>query len=110
MTYERLRKERAYAAEMEASIRQDYPGHVDEARSLINRILRHTDRDRWLIFNGLSCDRGLKLGELCTTLRYVSSLLECRDRGQPVTDLYLESAVRACLGLGFAVVNGGQAD
>lgn len=110
MTYERLLTERAYVAEMEAKVRQDYPGHVDEARAVMNQVLRRTDRQKWLVFNGQSCDRGMELGELCTTLRYVSSLLECRDRGQPVTDLYLESAVRACLGLGFAVVHGGQAE
>ncbi|MCB0518508.1 MAG: hypothetical protein H6577_10020 [Lewinellaceae bacterium] len=110
MDYEGLPKYRARAAELDARVRADYPRHAGEARSLMNRILRRTDRQKWLVFNGEACDRKMDLGSLHTTHRYVSSLLECRDKGQPVTGQYLESAVRACLGLGFAAIRGGRAD
>lgn len=94
-----------YAAKLDRQVRADYPAHADEARAFINKILRQSDWRRWRVFNRKA------LGEihvLDMTHHYISLLLERRDRGDPVTDLYLESAVRACLGLGFAVIEGGR--
>ncbi len=108
MTYYDYLEDKEYAAEMDSKVRADYPRHADEARALMNKILRRADKQQWLVFNGEACDRNFDLGGLATTHRYVSSLLECRDKGQPVSEQYLESAVRACLGLGFAVIKGGQ--
>lgn len=101
--------DKEYAAQMDREVRADYPDHADEARTLINRILRRSHKKKlWLAFNGegdmLFC------GDVFTTHRLISSLLECRDKGQPVTELYIEGMIRACLGLGFPVIQGGKID
>lgn len=109
MDRDRILEDRAYAIELDAGVRADHPCHAGEARELMNAILRRADRQKFLVFNGEAIDRHRELGELATTHRFVASLLECRDKGQPVTGWYLEGAVRASLGLGFAVIKGGKA-
>ena len=107
MTYRQLLEDRAYAMEMDDKVREDYPDHAGEARRFMNRVIRRKAPHKWLVFNGQACDHKMELGELATTHRYIASLLECRDRGQPVTDLYLTTTIHACLGLGFVVIEGG---
>lgn len=104
------REDSEYAAEMNREVQAAYPEHADEARSLMNKILRREDKQQFLVFNGEAYDHNLDLGELATTHRYVASLLKCRDKGQPVTNWYLEHTIRACLGLGFTVIQGGKTD
>ena len=103
-------EDKEYAAEMDRKVRADYPNHSDEARAFMNKILRRSDKQKWLVFNGEAYDHNMELGELATTHRYLASLMECRDKGQPVTIWHLDRAVRACLGLGFAVIRGGKTD
>jgi len=97
-----------YAAKLDRQVRADYPAHADEARAFMNKILRQSDWRKWRVFNRKAPDLRREIHVLDMTHHYISLLLERRDLGYPVTDLYLESAVRACLGLGFAVIEGGK--
>lgn len=108
MTHEGFQADSARAAGLDEMVRKDYPCHADGARSLMNRILYRADRQRYLVFNGLAADHRTQLGELAVTHWYVASLLESRDKGRPVTEWYLEGAVRASLGLGFPLIRGGK--
>ena len=97
-----------YMLSLHHKVREKYPAHEGEARKLISRFLRHYDKNRWLAFNGEMPEKKYKLLELSQVHMYMASLLECRDRGHPVTDLYLETALRICLDLPFGVIQGGQ--
>ena len=110
MSYDHFLEDQAYLAAMDDEIRADYPKYVDRARNIMNRILHRKDKYMWRVFNGRTYDNRMIMGDLVTTHRYISSLLKSRDEGQPVTDLYLESTVHACLGLGFVVIEGGRKD
>lgn len=104
------RDDKELAFEMDDEVREKYPHHADEARKLISNLLYHYDKHRWLVFKGQAADKYFQLGELQTTQLYISSLLESRDLGQPVSDLHIQTGIRTCLGLPFAVVNGSKLD
>ncbi len=104
------RDDKELAYELDQEVREKYPYHAEEARSLISKLLYRYDKHRWLIFKGQAADKYFQLGELQTTHLYISSLLESRDQGQPVSDLHIQTGIRTCLGLPFAVVNSSNQD
>ena len=106
---ERFLRDKARAADLNKAVKQAYPNYADEARTVMNNVLRRADHELYLVFNGEAIDKTFYLGELSTTHRYIASLLECRDKGQPVSPQYLTHTVRACLGLGFDVIQGDKA-
>ncbi len=102
--------DRDYALELDRKVRAKYPDQADEARALISLLLYRYDKRRWLVFKGEAYDENFDLSGMYITHLHISSLLECRDKGEPVTDLYIERGIRMYLNLPFAVIEGGKQD
>lgn len=106
----RLEEDREYARELDQKTRSKYPDHADEARKMINTLLHRFDKHRWLVFNREIADKNMDLGDMGIAHSLIADLLQCRDEGQPVTDLYLEKSCRVYLHLPFYVIQGGKQD